>query len=93
MFETNDSGGFNPKLPRFFVIGFIAIIFLLITGGNMFYTVNPGEKAVVFKRFGGGLDKDLVVPQGFHFIAQGNKVYIYNVKIHANSFNEWAYRE
>ena len=46
MFETNDSGGFNPKLPRFFVIGFIAIIFLLITGGNMFYTVNPGEKAV-----------------------------------------------
>ena len=48
MFENNDSGGFNPKLPRFFVLGFIAIIFLLITGGNMFYTVNPGEKAVIF---------------------------------------------
>lgn len=81
MFENNDSGGFNPKLPKFFVIGFVAIIFLLITGGNMFYTVNPGEKAVIFKRFGGGLDKDLVVPQGFHFIAPWNKVYIYNVKI------------
>ena len=26
------------------------------------------------------LDKDLVVPQGFHFIAPWNKVYIYNVK-------------
>ena len=81
MFENNDSGGFNPKLPRFFVLGLVAIIFLLITGGNMFYTVNPGEKAVIFKRFGGGLDKDLVVPQGFHFIAPWNKVYIYNVKI------------
>jgi len=81
MFETNESGGFNPKFPRFFVLGFIAIIFLLITGGNMFYTVNPGEKAVIFKRFGGGLDKELVIPQGFHFMAPWNKVYIYNVKI------------
>lgn len=81
MFETNDSGGFNPKLPRFFVIGFILVIFLLLTGGNMFYTVNPGEKAVIFKRFGGGLDKDKVIPQGFHVMAPWNKVYIYNVKI------------
>jgi regulator of protease activity HflC (stomatin/prohibitin superfamily) len=81
MFENNYSGGFNPKLPRCFVPGLVAIIILLITGGNMFYTVNPGEKAGIFKRFGGGLDKDLVVPQGFHFIAPWNKVYIYNVKI------------
>lgn len=81
MFETNDSGGFNPKLPRFFVIGFVLVIFLLLTGGNMFYTVNPGEKAVIFKRFGGGLDKDKVIPQGFHVMAPWNKVYIYNVKI------------
>ncbi|MGC6489867.1 MAG: prohibitin family protein [Flavobacteriales bacterium] len=81
MFETNDAGGFNPKLPRFFVIGFVLVIFLLITGGNMFFTVNPGEKAVIFKRFGGGLDKEKVIPQGFHFMAPWNKVYIYNVKI------------
>ena len=81
MFETNESGGFNPKLPRFFVFGFVAIIFLLLTGGNMFYTVNPGEKAVIFKRFGGGLVKDKVIPQGFHVMAPWNKVYIYNVKI------------
>lgn len=81
MFETNEQGGFNPKLPRFFVIGFGVIIFLLLTGGNMFYTVNPGEKAVIFKRFGGGLIKDKVIPQGFHVMAPWNKVYIYNVKI------------
>ena len=55
MFETNNSGGFNPKLPRFFVLGIHSNYFFLITGGNMFYTVNPGEKAVIFKRFGGGL--------------------------------------
>ena len=46
----------------------------------MFYTVNPGEKAI-FKRFGGGLIKDKVIPQGFHVMAPWNKVYIYNVKI------------
>ena len=76
-----NKGALTPKLPRFFVIGFVAIIFLLLTGGNMFYTVNPGEKAVIFKRFGGGLIKDKVIPQGFHVMAPWNKVYIYNVKI------------
>ena len=47
----------------------------------MFYTVDPGEKAVLFKRFGGGLDKEKVYDQGFHIVAPWNKFYVYNVKI------------
>ena len=47
----------------------------------MTYTVGPGEKAVVFKRFGKGLEKDKVKDQGFHFIAPWNEKYIYNIRI------------
>ena len=35
----------------------------------MFYTVDPGEKAILFKRFSGGLDKEKVYDQGFHVVA------------------------
>ena len=81
MFESNEEGGFNFKLPRILVIGFFAFIFLLISGGKMFYTVGPGEKAILFKRFGDGLVKDKVYGQGFHVIAPWNNFYTYNVKI------------
>ena len=35
------------------------------------FTVGPGEKAILFKRFGDGLVKDKVYGQGFHVIAPG----------------------
>ena len=39
------------------------------------------KKAIVFYRFGKGLDKDNVKGQGFHLIAPWNEKYIYNVRI------------
>ena len=81
MFEANDNGGMTPRIPKIFVIGFIAFLLILISGGKMFYTVDPGEKAILFKRFGGGLDKETVYDQGFHVVAPWNKFYVYNVKI------------
>lgn len=81
MFEANQDGGMTPRIPKLFVFGFIALVFMLISGGKMFYTVDPGEKAILFKRFGGGLDKETVYDQGFHVVAPWNKFYVYNVKI------------
>jgi regulator of protease activity HflC (stomatin/prohibitin superfamily) len=81
MFESNQDGGISPKIPKVFIIGFVALIFLLISGGKMFYNVDPGEKAILFKRFGGGLVKEKVYGQGFHVVAPWNKFYTYNVKI------------
>jgi regulator of protease activity HflC (stomatin/prohibitin superfamily) len=48
----------------------------------MFLTIDPGEKGVLFKRFGGGLEKDIVYGQGFHVIAPWNDMFVYDVKIH-----------
>jgi prohibitin 1 len=81
MFEANQDGGMTPRIPKLFVVGFIAFLLIMISGGKMFYTVDPGEKAILFKRFGGGLDKEKVYDQGFHVVAPWNKFYTYNVKI------------
>ena len=81
MFEANQDGGMTPRIPKIFVTGFIVLLVIFISGGKMFYNVDPGEKAILFKRFSGGLDKEKVYDQGFHVVAPWNKFYIYNVKI------------
>tara|TARA_Y100000994_G_scaffold242354_1_gene239188 strand:+ start:566 stop:1378 length:813 start_codon:yes stop_codon:yes gene_type:complete len=71
----------NQQINPIAVFGLVATIFLLLFGTRITYTVGPGEKAVVFQRFGDGLDKENVKGQGFHFIAPWNEKYIYNVRI------------
>ena len=71
----------NQKLNPIALIGLFAAIFILLFGTRVTYTVGPGQKAVVFYRFGKGLDKENVKGQGFHFIAPWNEKYIYNVRI------------
>lgn len=46
----------------------------------MFYTINATQRAVIFYKFGNGLDKDNVIQPGFHTKAPWNEVYIYNVQ-------------
>ena len=50
----------NQKLNPLSLIALFAFIFILLFGTRMTYTVGPGEKAVVFHRFGKGLDKENV---------------------------------
>ena len=71
----------NQKLNPIAIVGLFAAIFILLFGTRVTYTVGPGQKAVVFYRFGKGLDKENVKNQGFHFIAPWNEKYIYNVWI------------
>ena len=71
----------NQKLNPLALVSLFSFIFILLFGTQMMYTVGPGEKAVVFYRFGKGLDKDNVKGQGFHLIAPWNTKYIYNVRI------------
>ena len=69
------------RLISLAIIGFIALIFVISLSNSIFLTVDPGEKGVLFKRFGGGLDKEKVYGQGFHIIAPWNKMYVYDVRI------------
>ena len=54
---------------------------VLMFANSIFLTIQPGEKGILFKRFGGGLDLENVYNQGFHIIAPWNRMYIYDVRI------------
>ncbi len=70
----------NRKLlPYVFIIGAV-LIFGLILSNSTFLTIKPGETGVLFKKFSGGLEKDIIYGQGFHVVAPWNTMYIYNVK-------------
>lgn len=69
-------------LLKLLIPGLIILMVLLILTNTTFVTIDPGQKGIVFKRFGGGLDKDATpLSQGFKVIMPWNKVYIYDVRI------------
>jgi regulator of protease activity HflC (stomatin/prohibitin superfamily) len=72
----------NQKtLTRYLVLGFIVLLGVVVLTNTTFLTIDPGEKGVLFKRFGGGLDKENIYSQGFHIVAPWNKMYLYDVRI------------
>ena len=69
------------KRAQYMIISVVGIVvLLLIFGSQMFYVLKPGERAVVFKKFTTGLDKDNVLIPGFHVIAPWNDMIRYDVK-------------
>jgi prohibitin 1 len=71
----------NQGLPRALVTGIAGLIFIVLFGSSMFVTIEPGENGVLFKKFGGGLDKENVYGQGFHIISPWNTMHIYDVRL------------
>lgn len=69
----------NKKYRVPLIILAVVVVLMLIFSGSMFYTIKPGERAVIFKTFSGGLVKDNVLTQGFHIVAPWNTIIIYNV--------------
>ena len=61
------------------VVGIIALILLIIFGNKTFIILKETERAVLFKPFSDGLDKDRVYEPGFHIIAPWNRVITYDV--------------
>lgn len=70
----------NRKLLPFIIIGVIALFVVAGISSSLFYTVQADERAVIFYKFGIGLDKENVMQPGFHMKAPWNEVYIYAVR-------------
>jgi len=70
----------NRKYLPYVVVVFVVLVLGLILSNSTFLTINAGETGVLFKRFSGGLEKDVIYRQGFHVVAPWNTMYIYNVK-------------
>ena len=69
------------KKAQYVIVSVVAVVvLLLIFGSQMFYVLKPGERAVIFKKFGMGLDKENIFIPGFHVIAPWNDLIRYDVR-------------
>lgn len=70
----------NQKVNPFIIIAGAVFFFLMMLGSQVAITINPGERAIIFRKFTTGLDKENIFQPGFHLIAPWNDVYVYEVK-------------
>jgi len=70
----------NQKVNPFIVIAGAVFFFLMLVGSQVAVTINPGERAIIFRKFTTGLDKEQIFQPGFHLIAPWNSIYVYEVK-------------
>ncbi len=70
----------NKKTQAAVVVGIIALVLIVIFSSKMFYTVKPGERAIIFRKFTTGLDKEHIYTPGFHVVAPWNDFIKYNVR-------------
>ncbi len=68
------------KIKSIAIIVGIVIVVIIAFSSMLFVTLQPGEKAIIFRKFGSGLDKDNVMSAGFHIVAPWNEIYVYDVK-------------
>jgi len=70
----------NRKFLPFVVIAVILLIVVFALSSSLFFTIEAGERAVIFKTFEGGIDKENVLTPGFDVKAPWNDLYVYDVK-------------
>jgi regulator of protease activity HflC (stomatin/prohibitin superfamily) len=71
----------NQRRTVFIVVAAVALLVVLVAWNSITYTIQTGEKGVIFRKFQGGLDQENVYPQGFHLKWPWDEVFIYNVQI------------
>ncbi|MDH5474279.1 MAG: prohibitin family protein [Cyclobacteriaceae bacterium] len=69
----------NKKFLPVVIVTVISLFILIAFSSSIFYTVEATERAVIFYKFSGGLDKDDVKMPGLHAKAPWNEAYVYDV--------------
>ena len=70
----------NKKSQSLVVIASVVVVAIIFFSSSMFYVIQPGERAVIFKKFGAGLDKEKIYVPGFHILAPWNELIKYDVR-------------
>ncbi|MDR2010012.1 MAG: prohibitin family protein [Bacteroidales bacterium] len=70
----------DQKYKKLIIAGAVLLLALILFGSSMFFIVQPGERGIVFRPFGSGLDTSLISSPGFHIVAPWNEFIVYNVK-------------
>jgi len=75
--NRNQEINFKKLIP--FIVLFFGLILLITFWNKVTITMKAGEAGVIFKQFSGGVDKEKVYGEGFHFIAPWNSMTVYDV--------------
>ncbi|UII23962.1 prohibitin family protein [Fulvivirga ligni] len=70
----------NRKFLPFIIILVIAAVLIIALSSSIFFTIEAGERGVIFYKFGGGLDKENILTPGFGMKAPWNNLYVYTVR-------------
>ncbi|MDD2563168.1 MAG: prohibitin family protein [Salinivirgaceae bacterium] len=68
------------KMQPLLLIGAAGIILIVLFSNSMFFKINPGDRAIIFRQFSTGLDTGNIFQPGFHVVAPWNDFIVYNVK-------------
>lgn len=77
----------NRRMLPLIIFAVIALFVLLGLSSSIFYSVNATQRAVIFYKFGSGLEKEDVILPGVHVKAPWNDVFIYDVQETAQGEN------
>jgi regulator of protease activity HflC (stomatin/prohibitin superfamily) len=69
----------NRRILPFIVLGVIALFIIGGISSSLFFTLGATERAVIFYKFGEGLDKENILQPGFHTKAPWNDLIIFEV--------------
>tara|TARA_R110000868_G_scaffold179846_3_gene420301 strand:- start:434 stop:1249 length:816 start_codon:yes stop_codon:yes gene_type:complete len=70
----------NQRSTIVIIVSFIAFLALILTWNSITFTINSGERAVIFRKFQGGIALDKVYNQGFHIKWPWDDIFVYDVK-------------
>lgn len=70
----------SKRLAPVIVVLIISLLVILYLSSSIFLTINAGELGVLFRKFSGGLEKEVVYQQGFHVKAPWNTMFVYDVR-------------
>jgi len=83
--NRNTDFPFQSKLKKYASFFIIFLIFSVVLSNTTFITIPAGHKGIMFKRFGGGIDKERIYNQGFQIVAPWNDLIIYDVRTNEGS--------
>jgi regulator of protease activity HflC (stomatin/prohibitin superfamily) len=69
----------NRRFLPYIILGIIALFVVMGISSSIFYTIGPSERAIIFYKFGSGLDKENVIGSGVHMKSPWNDLYVYSV--------------
>lgn len=70
----------NKQFSSLLIGAVVVVVVIIFFSSSMFFKLEPGERAIIFRQFTTGLDKENIFMPGFHVVAPWNDFIVYSVK-------------